>query len=184
MWWLCRWKTILFLPSLCCVSTLLCVRCCPPNQTSSSTRFIKLLQDNLFIFLYYAWKSYMITWLYPFSLFQKLIVCEDEDWVVCLLWIQDLPRSWKISGQGWRQEPEIPVLQVSQGSPAEAQSSWGALDCPLQEEAQEGSGGGCLQEEEQENPEVPESCCWSHTSGLNHLILFSSPSNQSILIYE
>merc|ERR1712029_753707 len=38
-------------------------------------------------------------------------------------------------------------------------------DCPLQKEAQEGSRGGCCQEKEQENPEVPESRSWSHPPG-------------------
>merc|ERR1712029_989587 len=38
-------------------------------------------------------------------------------------------------------------------------------DCPLQKEAQEGSRGGCCQEKEQEDPEVPESRSWRHPPG-------------------
>ena len=60
---------------------------------------------------------------------------------------------------------QVPVLSHPQGSPSEAQPPWGHLDRALQEEAQEGPGGGRLQEEEQEDPEVPEGCCWRHPPG-------------------
>ena len=67
--------------------------------------------------------------------------------------------------QHWLILFQVPVQSHPQGSPSEAQPSWGDLDRALQEEAQEGSGGGRLQEEEQEDTEVPEGRCRRHSSG-------------------
>merc|ERR1711874_693282 len=55
--------------------------------------------------------------------------------------------------------------QDPQGPPSEEEPQEYLLDCPLPEEAQEGNRGGCFQEEKQKDPEVPESCGWSHPPG-------------------
>ena len=43
---------------------------------------------------------------YTFILLQRRII-HHEDRVVCLLWLQDLPWPWQISGQGRWQEPQV-----------------------------------------------------------------------------
>ncbi len=49
-------------------------------------------------------------------------------------------------------------------SPPQEEPSQGELDRAVPSQAQEGSGGGDLKEEDQENHQVPEGRRWSHPS--------------------
>merc|ERR1712037_373599 len=82
-----------------------------------------------------------------------------------LLRLQDLPWPWPHLGQGRRQELQVLVFPHPQGPYAEEEPEEDHLDCALPQEAQEGSLGGCDQEEDSPCPEVPACRRWSYSAG-------------------
>merc|ERR1739844_579708 len=89
----------------------------------------------------------------------------DEDRPVLLLGLQDLPRPWPHLGQGRWQELQVLVFPHPQGPYAEEEPQEDHLDRALPQEAQEGSRGGCDQEEDSPCPEVPACRRWSYSAG-------------------
>merc|ERR1712107_880910 len=90
---------------------------------------------------------------------------QDEDRPLLLLWLQNLPWPWPHLGQGRWQELQVPVLPHPQGAHAEKEPQEDHLDRSVPQEAQEGSRGGCDQEEDSPRPEVPACRCWSNSAG-------------------
>merc|ERR1712012_734242 len=89
----------------------------------------------------------------------------DEDRPVLLFWLQNLPWPWPHLGQGGWQELQVLVLPHPQGAHAEEEPQEDHLDRSLPQEAQEGSLGGCDQEEDSPRPEVPACRRWSNSAG-------------------
>ena len=79
------------------------------NNCERSLILVKLQCEllNLFLFVYFlSCAVFPEIYYYTFILLQRRII-HHEDRVVCLLWLQDLPWPWQISGQGRWQEPQV-----------------------------------------------------------------------------